>query len=862
MQQPSVTVGMPVYNDPDGLRRSVPTVFGQTWKGPIRLVVIDDGSTDETPEVLESLAATYRNIEIVRNATNRGRPFGRNQIIEHAGDDYLAWIDAGDLWHPRKLELQWTALLAAEAADPHTPLLCTGPIRWQFDDRAGPRIRYSELEGDQLRNALTGKLLPYLQAIMGRADHFRRFGGFDPQLVRRQDYDFLVRFVGGGGRVIGTHEDVPLFTYLKSYVGGSAEAVAASNAVIRRKHQEFYRRYGWRLERQIRANQHRLVARFYRSNGKALLSAAYRVYAALADLEPVPGARRAIGVVWPPGRLLGRALRLFLRAIAPWVRRPEVVALARKVGLLRLLAATGIMRRVYRPLKSEVEQAGRFSARPATVPGELPSGITEVEQRVAAAEDVPEPQVWLRLEKAYRDVGLLHSAESALQRGLERHPESPELRVRLIELLSLRRKWADCVAAWEKGEPLPAEELRDLTYTRVARSYRRLEDHARARAVAEQGLRRWPDDPRLWDELSMSRAELVDWPRSLVPTSPVAEDARGAVTDLGFLAGGDGPIVGRVAARDVGVAPVTLEVNGAPMATTYAAPGTDDRRWLAFALSCHDLRLYLGDGDVVSVTCEGQTLTMDGYGAGCEIATGHPSRFAELHQAVKGGKVFTKFGVLRTGNTKDHKKHTLELFDAVADVLATAHGYTAYPFYGNLLGAIREHDFIGHDVGGFDMGYISRLQTADEVRAEFLAICRTLLERGYFLRVEPWSTYVRSTRNSPVFVDLNYAWFTHRGELNLSFGWRAAPVTDSERCRQPRKSPIAGHLVDVPGNAEDVLEQIYGDSWAIPDQGFTLETELERDWSYLLTVPEMTSLTHIDPDRAQVILDEHPEGAQ
>jgi glycosyltransferase involved in cell wall biosynthesis len=45
MDEARVTVGMPVYNDPDGLRRSVPTIFGQTWRGQLRLVVVDDGSS-------------------------------------------------------------------------------------------------------------------------------------------------------------------------------------------------------------------------------------------------------------------------------------------------------------------------------------------------------------------------------------------------------------------------------------------------------------------------------------------------------------------------------------------------------------------------------------------------------------------------------------------------------------------------------------------------------------------------------------------------------------------------------------------------------------------------------------------------
>jgi hypothetical protein len=169
---------------------------------------------------------------------------------------------------------------------------------------------------------------------------------------------------------------------------------------------------------------------------------------------------------------------------------------------------------------------------------------------------------------------------------------------------------------------------------------------------------------------------------------------------------------------------------------------------------------------------------------------------------------------------------------------------------------VREHDFIAHDAGGFDMGYISRHHRPDAVKAEFLDICRTLLDDGYHLRLEPWSVYIRPHRTADVFVDLNYAWFTDSGELNFSFGWRYAPVTDRRRVLMPRRCPIGGHLVDVPGNAEQVLEQIYGPSWAVPDQGFQLENDLRHDPAFRLTVDEMTAFEHVDPDRVQVILDQ------
>jgi len=117
---PHVTVGLPVYNDPDGLRLVVPSVLGQTWPGELRLLVVDDAIADDNLDILRSLRAFDDCVEVVRLPASKGPSFVRNEILRLAGDGYLAWIDTGDLWHPHKLELQLATLMAAEREDPDT----------------------------------------------------------------------------------------------------------------------------------------------------------------------------------------------------------------------------------------------------------------------------------------------------------------------------------------------------------------------------------------------------------------------------------------------------------------------------------------------------------------------------------------------------------------------------------------------------------------------------------------------------------------------------------------------------------------------------------------------------------------------
>jgi hypothetical protein len=364
----------------------------------------------------------------------------------------------------------------------------------------------------------------------------------------------------------------------------------------------------------------------------------------------------------------------------------------------------------------------------------------------------------------------------------------------------------------------------------------------------------------VWHEVHLSRAELVDWPQAIEPAAPAdggATGSTGKVASLGVLAGDSGPVRGHLLAARQATEQVAVMVNGVCVAASHAAmrPGEPAE----FGISCDELLLYLGDGDVLEVQHDGQPVTIDGFGDRVQIRTGYPSRFAELRDKLSSGYVFTKLGLLRPAYTPAVKRQMFALYDQIAGVLNEVYGYRAYPFYGNLLGAIRDHDFIPHDVGGFDMGYVSGRARPDEVRAEFLALCRRLLERGYFLRLEPWSAYVRAGYRDRAFVDVNYAWFNEKDELRFSFGWRSEPVTDRARFYYPRQCAIGSRLVEVPGNAEAVLEQLYGSSWAVPDQGFELERDVRRDDGLLLTRDEMLSLAHADPDRVELNLDHHPD---
>ena len=99
---PLVSVVVPTYNAPALLRETLDTVFAQTL-ADFEVVVVDDGSTDDTPDVLRSLDDPR--LRIVRQA-NAGIGAARNRGIDAARGRYVALLDHDDLWKPDKLAVQ------------------------------------------------------------------------------------------------------------------------------------------------------------------------------------------------------------------------------------------------------------------------------------------------------------------------------------------------------------------------------------------------------------------------------------------------------------------------------------------------------------------------------------------------------------------------------------------------------------------------------------------------------------------------------------------------------------------------------------------------------------------------------------
>ena len=127
---PLVSVVIPVYNDAAHLRRAVASVIAQSFRD-WELLIVDDGSTDDSLAVARELAAQDERIRVIA-VDHCGNPHARNVGTSHARGEWIAVLDSDDYAHQDRLEQQ----LAFAAAHPSAG--CVGAYAWTVSASGRP----------------------------------------------------------------------------------------------------------------------------------------------------------------------------------------------------------------------------------------------------------------------------------------------------------------------------------------------------------------------------------------------------------------------------------------------------------------------------------------------------------------------------------------------------------------------------------------------------------------------------------------------------------------------------------------------------------------------------------------------------
>jgi glycosyltransferase involved in cell wall biosynthesis len=183
---PRVTVLMAVYNGERHLRESVESILGQTHTD-FELLVIDDGSTDSSREILDSYADNR--IRVLTNDRNVGLTGSLNRGLEEARGDLIARQDADDVSEPQRLARQ----VAYLDDTPSTALVASDYVRID-DDGQGMGERVVPKTATAIRWRLLFLNAFTHSSITMRTEVSRQLGGYDPRYAYAQDYDLWSRF--------------------------------------------------------------------------------------------------------------------------------------------------------------------------------------------------------------------------------------------------------------------------------------------------------------------------------------------------------------------------------------------------------------------------------------------------------------------------------------------------------------------------------------------------------------------------------------------------------------------------------------------------------------------------------------------
>lgn len=186
---PRVSAIVPTFRRPQELLRALQSVLAQNWR-PLELVVVDDGSGDETLRVMHDFAAHAQQADVAYHCLsvkNGGPGLARNAGMDAATGEFFAFLDDDDEWRPEKLKLQVPALLAR----PHAGLCFSRYVHDSAMNTPKPSLE-SMIDGWCFESLCDGRTRAYMPTLLVRRQVRERVGGFAP-LYNFEDSEFCLR---------------------------------------------------------------------------------------------------------------------------------------------------------------------------------------------------------------------------------------------------------------------------------------------------------------------------------------------------------------------------------------------------------------------------------------------------------------------------------------------------------------------------------------------------------------------------------------------------------------------------------------------------------------------------------------------
>ncbi|TAJ43693.1 glycosyltransferase family 2 protein [Methanofollis fontis] len=191
-----VSVIIPTYNRGNRITNAIDSVLNQTYRN-IELIIVDDGSTDNTEDIVSMYINKDERVKYIKHEYNKGGSSARNTGIKHSYGQYVCFLDSDDKWLPSKLECQLIHL--GRKGSDYAAIYCEAvnnkkaltSVLFEFSRRKLPREGGFEL----IKSVFLNNVRHTGSTLLIHRDAILAMGGFDETFKRHQDREFLITFL-------------------------------------------------------------------------------------------------------------------------------------------------------------------------------------------------------------------------------------------------------------------------------------------------------------------------------------------------------------------------------------------------------------------------------------------------------------------------------------------------------------------------------------------------------------------------------------------------------------------------------------------------------------------------------------------
>jgi glycosyltransferase involved in cell wall biosynthesis len=220
-----VSIITPSYNSEKFIEATIWSVINQTYSN-WELIIVDDCSTDLSCELIESFVQDDNRIKLITHKENLGAGRARNRAIKEAKGDYIAFLDADDLWEPQKLETQLVFMKANSATICFSSYMLMDELGTDLNKvvEALPVIDYSK----QLKCNYIGNLTGiYNVAVLGKL--------YMPKIKKRQDWVMWLKAIKKAGEAKGIIDVLATYRVRKDSISSNKIEMIKHNYKVYRK---------------------------------------------------------------------------------------------------------------------------------------------------------------------------------------------------------------------------------------------------------------------------------------------------------------------------------------------------------------------------------------------------------------------------------------------------------------------------------------------------------------------------------------------------------------------------------------------------------------------------------------------------